>query len=65
LHSSTPAEFQNDLRCVPELLDGSIRTTTQVANLELRYAEVERGIRRLYRMVRRNLDEPEALSDAG
>lgn len=62
LHSSTPAEFQNDLRGAPELLDGSIRTTTQLANIELRYAEVERGIRRLYRMVRRNLDEPEALS---
>ena len=62
LPSSTPAEFQNDLRHVPELLDGSIRTTTQLANLELRYGEVERGMRRLYRMLRRNLDEPEALS---
>ncbi len=62
LHSSTPSEFQNDLRSVPELLDGSIRTITQLATLELRYAEVERGMRRLYRMIRRNLDEPEALS---
>ena len=62
LHSSTPAEFQNDLRSVPELLEGSIHTITQLATLELRYAEVQRGMRRLYRMVRRNLDEPEALS---
>lgn len=62
LHSSTPAEFQNDLRTVPELLEGPIRSTTQLAGLELRYGEVERGMRRLYRMLRRNLDEPEALS---
>lgn len=62
LHSSTPAEFQNDLRSVPELLEGPIRTTTQLAGLELRYGEAERGMRRLYRMLRRNLDEPEALS---
>lgn len=62
LHSSTPAEFQNDLREVPEALDGPVRTTTQLASLELRYGEVERGMRRLYRMVRCNLDEPEALS---
>lgn len=62
LHSSTPAEFQNDLRKVPEGLDGPIRATAQLASLELRYGEVERGMRRLYRMVRCNLDEPEALS---
>jgi len=62
LHSSTPAEFQNDLRNVPELLEGPIRGTTQLAGLELRYGEAERGMRRLYRMLRRNLDEPEALS---
>jgi tetratricopeptide (TPR) repeat protein len=62
LHSSTPAEFQNDLRSVPELLEGPIRGTTQLAGLELRYGEAERGMRRLYRMLRCNLDEPEALS---
>jgi tetratricopeptide (TPR) repeat protein len=59
---SSPAEFQNDLRIVPELLDGPIRGTTQLAGLELRYGEAERGMRRLYRMLRSNLDEPEALS---
>lgn len=62
LHLSTPAEFQNDLRSVPELLEGPIRGTVQLANLELRYGEAERGMRRLYRVLRRNLDEPEALS---
>lgn len=62
LHSSTPAEFQNDLRSVPELLEGPIPGTAQLAKLELRYGEAERGMRRLYRMLRRNLDEPEALS---
>lgn len=59
---SSPAEFQNDLRIVPELLDGPIRVTTQLAGVELRYGEAERGLRRLYRMLRSNLDEPEALS---
>lgn len=62
VHSSTPAEFQNDLRSVPELLEGPIRGTAQLAGLEFRYGEAERGMRRLYRMLRRNLDEPEALS---
>lgn len=62
LHSSTPAEFQSDLRSVPELLEGPIRVNTQLACLELRYGEAERGMRRLYRMLRRNMDEPEALS---
>ncbi|WP_343606423.1 hypothetical protein [Roseateles sp.] len=62
LHSSTPPEFQNDLRSVPELLEGPIRPTAQLATLELRYGEAERGMRRLYRMLRSNLDEPEALS---
>lgn len=62
LHSSTPPEFQNDLRSVPEILEGSIRSMAQLANLELRYGEAERGMRRFYRMLRCNLDEPEALS---
>ncbi|WP_312806943.1 PIN domain-containing protein [Comamonas sp.] len=62
LHSSSPPEFQNDLRAVTEFLDGPIRATAQLASLELRYGELERGMRRLYRMVRLNLDEPEALS---
>lgn len=62
LHSSTPPEFQNDLRGVPELLDGPVRGAARLATMELRYGEAERGMRRLYRMLRRNLDEPEALS---
>lgn len=62
LHSSTPPEFQSDLRSVPELLEGPIHGTAQLAGLEFRYGEAERGMRRLYRMLRRNLDEPEALS---
>lgn len=62
LSSSTPAEFQNDLRTVPEPLEGSIRSMTQLAGLELRYGEAERGMRRLYRMLRSSMDEPEAYS---
>lgn len=62
LQSSTPAEFQSDLRMVPEVLQGPIRATARLAGLELRYGEAKRGMRRLYRMLRCNLDEPEALS---
>lgn len=62
LHSATPAEFQNDLRRVPELLDGPIDSIAQMARFEFRYGELERAMRRLYRMLRHNLDEPEALS---
>lgn len=62
LHASTPAQFQADLRGVPESLDGSIRTLAQLSSFELRYGEPERGLRRLYRMARVNFDEAEALS---
>lgn len=62
LHSSTPSEFQGDLRDIPEELEGTIYTLTRLASLEIRYGESQRGIRRLYRMARRNMDEPEALS---
>jgi tetratricopeptide (TPR) repeat protein len=62
LHSSSAPQFQADLRDVPEVLDGPIKPLVQLAGLEMRYGELERGMRRLYRMVRANLDEPEALS---
>lgn len=62
LHASTPAQFQVDLRDVPENLDGSIRTLAQLSSFELRYGEPERGLRRLYRTARVNFDEAEALS---
>lgn len=62
LHASTPAQFQADLRAVPESLDGSIRTLAQLSSFELRYGEPERGLRRLYRTARVNFDEAEALS---
>ncbi|MBI5925874.1 MAG: hypothetical protein HY836_09780 [Aquabacterium sp.] len=62
LRASTPAQFQADLRAVPESLDGSIRTLAQLSSFELRYGEPQRGMRRLYRMARVNFEEPEALS---
>lgn len=62
LHSSSAPQFQADLRDVPELLEGPIKPLVQLAGLELRCGELERGMRRLYRLVRENLDEPEALS---
>lgn len=62
LRASTPAQFQADLRAVPEILDGSIRTLAQLSSFELRYGEPQRGLRRLYRTARVNFDEAEALS---
>ncbi len=62
LNSATPPEFQNDLRNVPEVLKGTVRTLTQLATIEIRYGEIARGMRRLYRMARLNMDDPEALS---
>lgn len=62
LHSGSAPQFQADLREVPEALGGPMKPLIQLAHLELRYGEAERGMRRLYRMVRANLDEPEALS---
>ncbi len=62
LRASTPAQFQADLRAVPEILDGSIRTLAQLSSFELRYGEQQRGLRRLYRTARINFDEAEALS---
>jgi tetratricopeptide (TPR) repeat protein len=62
LHASPPAQFQADLRGIPESLDGSVRTLSQLSSLELRYGEVQRGLRRLYRTARLNFDVAEALS---
>lgn len=62
LHSGSAPQFQADLREVPETLEGPLKPVIQLAHLELRYGEAERGMRRLYRLVRANLDEPEALS---
>ena len=61
LHAA-PAALQDMVREVPEELSGSIRNITQLSALELRYDEQARGLRRLYRMVRQNFDEPEAFS---
>jgi len=57
-----PAAFQGAVRSIPEELSGSIRNCATLAGLELRYDEGSRGIRRLYRLARRNLDDPEAYS---
>lgn len=62
LRASTPAQFQADLRAVPESLEGSIGTLAQLSSFELRYGEQQRGLRRLYRTARLNFDEAEALS---
>lgn len=61
-HVETPAAFQDMARQVPEELSGSIQNLALLAGLEIRYGEGSRGLRRLYRLVRQNFDEPEALS---
>jgi len=62
LKASTPAQFLNELRSVPELLEGSITSLAQLASLEIRYGEKDRGMRRLYHFARMNFDDPKALS---
>ena len=57
-----PAEFQSELSRTPDILTGSVRTLAQLGNLELKYGEGERGLRRLYRLLRTNMDDPEAHS---
>lgn len=57
-----PAVFQGEVRKVPEEVEGTIRNVALLAGLELRYDEAEKGLRRLYRLVRRHQDDPEAFS---
>ncbi|MCU7920594.1 MAG: hypothetical protein KZQ95_19895 [Candidatus Thiodiazotropha sp. (ex Epidulcina cf. delphinae)] len=61
-HMADPAAFQGEVRSVPEEVSGSIHNVAMLAGLELRYDEEKKGLRRLYRLVRRNQDEPEAFS---
>ncbi len=61
-HVELPAVFQEKIRQVPEELSGSIRNIAQLASIELQYNESLRGLRRLYRLLRQNLDDPEAFS---
>lgn len=62
MHTVEPAVFQGEVRKIPEEVSGSIRNCAVLAGLELRYDEGAKGLRRLYRLLRRNLDEPEAFS---
>jgi nucleoside phosphorylase len=61
-HGETRANFENIVRQVPEELIGSIQELAQLASLELHYNEAARGLRRFYRLVRRNYDEREVFS---
>lgn len=62
MHTAVPAVFQGEVRRIPEDLNGSIRNRAMLAGVELRYDEGAKGLRRLYRLLRQNLDEPEAFS---
>jgi tetratricopeptide (TPR) repeat protein len=54
--------FHTTLEAVPATLAGPTRLLAQVASLELRYGRQASGMRRLYGMFRRNLDDAEAAS---
>lgn len=56
------ARFHRALELVSADLSGPPRLLAQVASLELRFGSKEMGMRRLYSMFRRNLDEVEAAS---
>jgi transcription elongation GreA/GreB family factor len=62
MHTAKPAVLQGEVRRIPEDLAGSIRNRAKLAGVELRYDEGAKGLRRLYRLLRQNLDEPEAFS---
>ena len=51
------ARFHHVLESIPEQLSGPPRLLAQVASLELRFGRQESGMRRLYGMFRRNLDD--------
>lgn len=56
------ARFHQTLESVPAELSGPPRLLAQVASLELRFGRKETGMRRLFCMFRRNLDEVDAAS---
>lgn len=56
------ARFHHALDSVPVDLSGPPRLLAQVASLELRFGCKETGMRRLYNMFRRNLDDVNAAS---
>lgn len=61
-YGGSKSVFLNMLEDVPENLEGSIRQQAQLASMQLQYGQSAAGLRRLYRMVRANMHEPEAAS---
>lgn len=58
--AASPAVFQDELGKTPDRLRGRVKTLAQLGSLEMRYGEGEKGLRRLYRLLRENMDEPES-----
>jgi tetratricopeptide (TPR) repeat protein len=54
--------FHQTLDSLPDELEGSHRQITQLASLELKYDRKVSGMKRLYRLFRRNMDDLEAAS---
>lgn len=54
--------FLDTLSSVPAELDGSIRQLVQLAGIEIQYGRGDAGLKRLYRMIRKNMHDPDAAS---
>ena len=62
LRTAEPEAFLQELRTAPEYLSGSIRDLAVLGSMELKYGESRRGMARLYKLVRSNQNDPEALA---
>lgn len=60
VRTASAGDFSAVLADVPAELEGSVRQVVQMASLEIRYGSVEKGMMRLYRLFRRNMEDPDA-----
>ncbi|WDM57702.1 hypothetical protein K4A76_14595 [Pseudomonas sp. NEEL19] len=57
--SENADDFEQILHSVPERLDGDPKDILLIANAELRYGAVAKGLQRVYQVMRNNLDDVE------
>lgn len=58
---ASPPEFQSELLRVPDDLSGADRNVSGLACLEIKYGQIDKGLRRFYRLIRSNPDNPALL----
>lgn len=61
-HGGSKQAFLSFVSTLPEVLQGSVRQQAQLAVLQFQYGHSPSGIRRLYRMMRNNMNNPTAAS---